>query len=64
MTMLGLCSCTGFSLLLAEWGSPLVVMCRLLIEVASFIVEHDFRHEVSVVVVCGLQLPDSRAQTQ
>ena len=40
MTMLGLCSCTGVSLLSTSGASSLVVVCRLLIEVASFIVEH------------------------
>ena len=39
MTVLGLCCCTGFSLLSASGGSSLVVVCGLLIEVAS-IVEH------------------------
>ena len=38
--VLGLCCCTGFSLLSASGGSCLVVVCGLLIEVASFIVEH------------------------
>ena len=41
MTVLGLCCCTGFSLLLASGGASLVVvLCRVLIEVASLVVEH------------------------
>ena len=41
MTVLGLCCCTGFSLLLASGGASLVVvLCSVLIEVASLVVQH------------------------
>ena len=35
--MLGLCSCTGFSLAVVSRGYPLVAVCRLLIVVASLV---------------------------
>ena len=46
--MLGLPCCTGFSLVVASRGYSLVAVHRLLIVVASLVVEHKFR-------VCGLQ---------
>ena len=46
--MLGLPCCTGFSLVVASRGYSLVAVHRLLIVVASRVVEHKFR-------VCGLQ---------
>ena len=40
MAVLGLRCCVGFSLVVASRSSSWVVACRLLIEMASFIVEH------------------------
>ena len=40
LAVLGLCRCIGFSLVVASGGYSLVVMCRLLIAVASFVAEH------------------------
>ena len=39
LAVLGLCCCTGFSLVVASGGCSVVVMCRLLIAVASVVVE-------------------------
>ena len=38
----GLCCCTGFSLVAVSRGYSLVAMHRLLIVVASLVVEHKF----------------------
>ena len=40
MVELGLCCCTGFSLVVESGGLSLVVVCRLLVSVASLVVEH------------------------
>ena len=40
VTVLGLCCCTGFSLLAVSGGCYLVAVCRLLIAMASLVVEH------------------------
>ena len=40
MTLLGLCRCTGFSLVAASGGYSLDAVCGLLIEVAPLAVEH------------------------
>ena len=42
LAVLGLCCCVGFSLVVASWCYSLVVVCRLLIAVASLAVEHGF----------------------
>ena len=38
--MLGLCCCVGFSLVVVSRGYSLVMVPRLLIAVASFVVDH------------------------
>ena len=40
MAVHGLCFCEGFSLIVVSGGYSLVVVCGLLIVVASLIVEH------------------------
>ena len=40
LAVLGLCCCVGFSLVVASGGYFLVVVCRLLIVMASLIAEH------------------------
>ena len=42
LAVLGLCCCVGFSLVVASWCYSLVVVCRLLIAVASLVAEHRF----------------------
>ena len=37
--VLGLCRCTGFSLIAVSGGCSVVAVCRLLVEVASLIAE-------------------------
>ena len=50
--MLGLCCCTGFSLVVASRGYFLGVLRRLLIAVASLVAEHGLQGtQASVVVV-------------
>ena len=41
LAVLGLCCCTGFSLAVEIRGYSLVVVYRLLIAVASLVVEHE-----------------------
>ena len=49
--MLGLHCCSGFSLVVASGGYPLVAVLRLLIAVAFLVVEHRLQGlQVSVVV--------------
>ena len=40
MAVQGLCCCEGFSLIVVSGGYSLVVVCGLLIVVASLVVEH------------------------
>ena len=40
LAMLGLCDCVGFLSLRGSGSTSLVAMCRLLIAVASLVVEH------------------------
>ena len=40
LAVLGLHCCVGFSLVVANWGCTLVVVCRLLIAVASLAAEY------------------------
>ena len=42
LAVLGLCCCTGFSLDAASGGYSLVVVCKLLIVMASLVAEHGF----------------------
>ena len=60
LVVLGLCCCVGFSLVAANGGYSLVVMCGLLIVVASLVVEHGLQGMQASVDV----LPGSRAQAQ
>ena len=39
LAVLGFCCCAGFSLVVTSRGSSLVAMCRLLIAVASLVLE-------------------------
>ena len=55
MTVLGLCFCTGFSLVVAGEGYSLVVVRGLLAEVASLVAEHRLESVLpSVVSAQGL----------
>ena len=40
LAVLGLCCCAGFSLVMASGGCSLGAVCRLLIAVASLVMEH------------------------
>ena len=40
LAVLGLCCCAGLSLVVASGGYSLAAVCRLLIAVASLLVEH------------------------
>ena len=40
MAVLGLCCCSGFSLVVESWGYRLVAVLGLLIAVASLVAEH------------------------
>ena len=42
LAVLGLHCCAGFSVGMVSGGHFLVAMCRLALEVASFVVEHGF----------------------
>ena len=54
-TVLGLCCHRGFSLVVASTGYSVVVVCGLLIVVASFVAEHGLWSTwASVVGVCEL----------
>ena len=60
--MLGLCCCEGLFSSFSEQGYSLVVVCRLLIAVASLLAEHGFQAmQVSVIVARGLSNCNSRA---
>ena len=61
LAALGLCCCAWAFFSCGEWGLPFVVVRRLLIAVASLVVEHGSRHTGSVVVVRGLSSCGSRA---
>ena len=50
MSELGLHYCMGFSLVAESWGYSLVVVCRLLIVVASIVVEHGVQARWTSVV--------------
>ena len=61
--MLGLCCCTRAFLELLSEGYSVVVVCGILIAVASLVVEHrlpgvcslqELQHTGSVVAACGL----------
>ena len=55
LTVLDLCCCTGFSLVVASRGYPPAVVLALLIAVASLVAEHGLQgNGVSVVRACGL----------
>ena len=43
MSVLGLCCCTCFSLVVTNKGYSLVALCRLFIAVASLVAEHRFQ---------------------
>ena len=53
MAVVGLCYCTGFSLVVASRGCSLVAVCRLLVSVTSLVVVHRLRCSVA----CGV-FPD------
>ena len=53
--VLGLCCCVGFSLVAASGGHSPVVVCGLLIAVASLVAEHGLQ---------SLWFPGSRAQAR
>ena len=56
--MLGLHCCSGFSLVVASGGYPLVAVLRLLIAVAFLVAEHRLKGlQVSVVVAHRLRCP-------
>ena len=58
--VLGFCCCACFSLVVASRGPSLVAMCRLLIAVASLVLEQGLSGEWAQ----QLQLLGSRAQAQ
>ena len=59
-SVLGLPCCWGFSLVVASRGYSLVVLCRLLMAVASLVGEHRLQGaQASVVELSGLQSIDS-----
>ena len=56
LAVLGLCCCMGFSLVASSRSYSLVVVCGLLIAVASLVAEHRLYDErASVVAAPGLQ---------
>ena len=63
--MLGLCGCTGFSLVVADGTSSLVEVRGLRIAVASLVAEHRLQGErASVVAAPGLQRDPSAVYVQ
>ena len=63
--MVGLCGCTGFSLVGADGTSSLVEVRGLLIAVASLVAEHRLQGErASVVAAPGLQRDPSAVYVQ
>ena len=68
MAVLDCHCCAGFSQVTTSRGYSLIVVCRLLIQVASLVAEQGLQGMwASVVVECGLEqlwLLGSRAQAQ
>jgi len=65
LAVLGLCGCTGFSLVVADGTSSLVEVRGLLIAVASLVAEHRLQGErASVVAAPGLQRDPSAVYVQ
>ena len=55
MSVLGIHSCVGFFIVALRMGSSPVVLCRLLIVMASPVAEHRLQALMSVVAACGLR---------
>lgn len=55
LAVLGIHCCVGFFLVALSRGSSPVVLCRLLIVMASPVAEHRLQALMSVVAACGLR---------